>query len=371
MDFNDLIVRLLGVLRQRWVLFFLMFIAIFAGAVGGAYVVPARFESQATLLITLHAPRVNSTQADQQQVRANLQPEEIMAAQVEIMQAREVTEQLVDELPEWVFVSPPSDKWYVRLILEPLKEAVDAVKALLERARLIEPENERYSRIKMIEKGLTVFPVRKAQVIEISFSAKNPETPPLVVSELIRIYRERAEQLRSNVEGFELYHERALELSEALAVAERERAEFMLANDVIDLESEKQQLLSRLQTERRKADEERLLTLLQLEPRLNQLNRNVGVLSESYFVYRKAADDRETFFERDGNISALLIDGPSIVYQKYTRSRLVLVLFGFAGALFLSLLIVLLVEWISSIRRVYGGNGTLEFRSQTKLKAAE
>lgn len=373
MDFNDLIVRFLSALRTRRILFFLLFFAIFAGAVGGAYVKPARFESTATLLVTLQASRVKTTASDQQQNYVSLQAEEIMAAQVEIMKAREVTEELVDRLPEWVFVSEPSEKWYVQLIVVPLKDALDWVKDQLIRVRLIDPENERYTRIKTIEKGLTIFPVRKAQVIEIVFRSKDPRVPPLVIEELISIYKVRASALRSESQGYELYHERALKLSEQLAEAERERTEFMIANNIIDLPSERQQLIERLQTQRLKADEERLLELVSLEPQLNLLNRNASILAESYYVYRKAADDRRTFFERDNEISAQLIDAPTIVYQKYTRSRLVLVLMGLAASLVVAILVVMLVEWIATIRKVYRKETFSSKRNEppAHIKAAE
>lgn len=374
MDFNDLIVRFLRVLKARRILFFLLFAAIFAGAVGGAYVKPARFESKATMMVTLQASRVKTTSSDQSQNVVNLQAEEIMAAQVEIMQAREVTEELVDVLPEWIFVSEPSDKWYVQLIVVPLKNAVDWVKDQLIRVRLIDPENERYSRIKLIEKGLSVFPVRKAQVIEIGFRSKDPRVPPLVIEELIAIYKKRASALRSESQGYELYHERALKLSAELAEAERERTEFMIANNIIDLEGERLQLLERVQKQRLKADEERLLELVALEPQFNLLNRNASILAESYYIYRKAADDRQTFFERDNEISAQLIDAPTVVYQKYTRSRLTLVLIGLVASLVVATLIVMLLEWIAAIRRVYRKDvfaSTRKDSEPTQMKAAE
>lgn len=353
MDFNDLIVRLMSAIRRRRMIFLLLFVAIFAGAVGGAYIKPARFESTATLLITLQSSRVKTTPFDRDEASANLQPEEIMAAQVEIMQAREVTEELVDTLPEWVFVSEPSDKWYVQLIVVPLKEAVDWVKEQLVFLRLIEPENERYSRIRTIEKGLTVYPVRKAQVIEITFQSKDPRVPPVVIENLIDIYKNRSRELLAESQGVELYHERALQLSEELAKAEAARTAFLLEHDIIDFDSERQQLIQNLQSRRLKADEERLMELVSLEPQLNLLTRNVGILAESYSIYRQAADDRATFFERDNEISAQVIDPPSVIYTQYTRSRLTLVLIGLGAALVLALILVLLMEWISSIRRVY------------------
>lgn len=370
MDFNDLVVRFLASLARRRALFILMFIAIFMGAVGGAYIKPSRYESMATMMVNMQASRVKTTAADQQQATVPVQAEEIMAAQVEIMQAREVTEELVDALPEWVFVSEPSDKWYVQLVVVPLKSAIETVKDALLAVALIDPENERFSRIQEIEKGLTIFPVRKAHVIEISFSSKDPRVPPLVINELLRIYKERANALRSDTQGYELYHERAILLSEQLADAEQARTEFLMTNNIIDFESEKQQLIARLQDRRLKSDEERLRELVSLEPQLNLLERNAAILAESYFVYRQAADDREAFFERDNQISAQIIDPPTIIYEKYTQSRLFLVGIGFFASLALATLIVLVVEWIANIKRIYRTDDADTSLSRDKVDVA-
>lgn len=376
MNFNELLVQFFSVLQRRKVLFLVLFFATFFGAVGGAYVKPAWFESTATLMVTLHSSRVSTTPSDQQQMAASLQPEEIMAAQVEIMVAREVTEELVDVLPEWVFVKEPSKKWYVRLILNPLKNLVEFITSLLERARLIEPENQRYTRIQTIEKGLTVFPVRKAQVIEITFRSKDPRVPPVVIDALIKIYKERANAMRADAQGVELYHDRALLLSEQLAAAEQERADFMLANGIVDFEGEKLQLMERIKTRRLRAEEERLTVLVGLEPELNQLNRKVAILSDTYRAYQQAADDRDTFLERDNDISAQVIDAPSVIYSPYTRSRLVLVLIGFVAALILAAILVHILEWTARIRALYKSAAPQTFvqkptEVETRLKAAE
>lgn len=354
MDFNEFIVQFATTVKKRKKLFTTLFTVILICAIAGAYVKPQKFQSKAVLQVTLQSARINSSQSEEQRVLASIQPEEVMAAQVEIMKTRALTENLVDTLPDWVFNPPPSKKWYVRIIVVPLKGIVRGVKDVLTKARLIEPENKRYENIRMIEKGLKIFPVRKAQIIEIVFTAKNPEVPPLVINELIKLYQAELKELRSTVEGVELYEARAKELSIELAEAEQERAAFMTEHNITNITTEREQLLEKVGASQLKSDKERLLELIKLEPRFNLLTRRTSILTDSYRVYKQAATDRQTFFERDGDLLTQLIDPPQTIYKPQKPSRLILVLAGFVLSFVLALVIVMLVEWISKIRNVYG-----------------
>ncbi|WP_166434018.1 hypothetical protein [Roseovarius spongiae] len=371
MDFNELIVRFASTIARRKALFFLIFIVVFLGAVGGAYVKPQKFESNAKLFITLQTPRINSTHSEERQVAAILQPEEVLSSQVEFMQTREITEELVDTLPEWVFVSEPSNKWYVRLIVKPLMGAWEFVKGMLRKARLIEPENERFNRISMIEKNLDIFPVRKAMVIEIGFTSKNPEVPPVVINELVALYQKRVEALRENIEGAMLYSARAEELSAELRAAEQARTDFLRQHDIADFETERQTLLGRISVQRLRADEERLEELMALEPEYNALSRQVALLSESFRIYRQVAADRQTFFERDTSVIAQLIDPPSAIYHPLKPGRLALVLIGFFFSLFLATIVVLVTEWIAQVRGLYGRKEVKPYPLTERVRAAE
>jgi uncharacterized protein involved in exopolysaccharide biosynthesis len=365
MDFNELLIRFAITVRQRKILFFTLFAVIFTAAVGGAYVKPQRFQSKAVLLVTLQSARINSSRSEEQRIVASVQPAEVMAAQVEIMKTRELTEELVDALPDWVFNPPPSKKWYVRLIVVPLNATVREVKKLLVKARLIEPDNERFNNIRMIEKGLKVFPVRKAQVIEVMFTAKNPEVPPLVLNTLIELYNAKFKELRAKREGVALYEARAKALSAEIADAERARAAFMTENNITNIGTERAQLMEKVGRLQLKADKARLLELIALEPQFNLLTRRVSILTDSYIVYKQAATDRQTFFERDGEMLAQLIDPPQAIYKPIKPSRLVLVLAGFVLSLVLALITVMLVEWVSQIRKVYGGGVKIIDRDAT------
>ena len=100
-------------------------------------------------------------------------------------------------------------------------------------------------------------------------------------------------------------------------------------------------------------DRARLQHLLKIEPRYNWLSRQVRILTDSYEVYNKAAKDRETFFDRDTQILAQVIDPPATTYHPLKPGRLILVIAGLVLSIFLALAGVLIIEWISQIRVLY------------------
>ncbi len=58
----------------------------------------------------------------------------------------------------------------------------------------------------------------------------------------------------------------------------------------------------------------RLNTLTAVEPELQRLQRNASMLSESYDVYRKAAEDRRLMREQEARLQIQIIDPPSTPY---------------------------------------------------------
>lgn len=58
----------------------------------------------------------------------------------------------------------------------------------------------------------------------------------------------------------------------------------------------------------------RLNTLTSVEPELMRLQRTAGMLSESYDVYRKAAEDRRLMREQEARLQIQIVDPPSVPY---------------------------------------------------------
>ncbi|MZR32393.1 GumC family protein [Sneathiella litorea] len=248
MDFNELLIRLGRTLVQRRRLYLSIFMVCFLAATAGAYLKSQWYKSTATIFVSLTSPRLDTTHSEQRNSVATLRSEEFVASQVELMRTRELAEELVNSVPAWVFEQTPSSKWYIRLVSDIVNSVTKNIKLLLVKMLLINPDNPHHKNIQTIESGLDIFPVRKSQVIEVSFSSKNPEAPKVVLDTFINIYKKRLADLRAKSEGATIYLEQTEQLNKELEQAERALTDFMVENGVVDIALEKSQILERLDT---------------------------------------------------------------------------------------------------------------------------
>jgi uncharacterized protein involved in exopolysaccharide biosynthesis len=102
----------------------------------------------------------------------------------------------------------------------------------------------------------------------------------------------------------------------------------------------------------------RLATLLEVEPQITQLSRNVSILSDTYEVYRKEADDRRIMRTQDALEQLKIIDPPSIPYAPRGPLPVLLVLAGFGAGIVLSVGVALLMNFFErlTMRRTASAN---------------
>lgn len=244
--FESFVKLLLSLVARRRRLLLVVFLLAASGAVLGAYVKRPSFESSASVLVTLDTPSVSSSGSEVRRVVAQLEADDVIASQVELIKTRQLAEELVDSLPESVFVKPPSSRWYIRLVSTAIGGVTNAITGVLQDLLLIERTPERYRRIKYIENGLKAFAVRKAQMLIVTFRARDPEDPEIVLNKLLELYGRKVLDLRNSAEGYELFTTQAMRLNDELSAAERTLSRFKIDHNVLDLEAERQRLLSRL-----------------------------------------------------------------------------------------------------------------------------
>lgn len=90
----------------------------------------------------------------------------------------------------------------------------------------------------------------------------------------------------------------------------------------------------------------RLHTLIAVEPQLQRLNRNVTILTDSYDVYRKAAEDRRLMREQEARLQIQVIDPPSLPYAPGGPVPLLLVAGGAVLGLVSGVGIALLIAFL-------------------------
>lgn len=243
----EVILRFLTVFRARHRLFLVVFVVVLAGAVAGAFLKRPVYESTAALLVKLDLRSVSISRSEIRRDIAILQAEEAVISQTELLQTRELIERLIDELPPEIFKGK-SPHWFVASVLDAVDFVKESIIDALAALKLIDEDTPRYQMVKRIKKGLSVYPVRKAQIILVSYRSKARKAPPVVLNTLIRLYLVKFAELYARAEGYVHYSVQSSRLKVELEMAENALVNLKARYDIADLEIERIQLLERIDT---------------------------------------------------------------------------------------------------------------------------
>lgn len=131
----------------------------------------------------------------------------------------------------------------------------DLLEELVKRTGLVEPAKDGEPQpttaqidgaVGKLERNLSVSPVKKSNIIEISYTAESPEQATKVVRELGALYLDKHLRLRNNTEGYELFKEQADRYNAELKGNENRLAEFEKANNLVAIAEQKQTALKGL-----------------------------------------------------------------------------------------------------------------------------
>ena len=97
-----------------------------------------------------------------------------------------------------------------------------------------------------LEKELQASPVRKANIIEVSYSSKNPETAAAVLKTLSDAYLDKHLKLHRPPGAYEFFKNQADTHEQNLRDAETKLSQFQLDNQTIDIDKQKELIVTRL-----------------------------------------------------------------------------------------------------------------------------
>lgn len=246
MTFTGYIRAFFSVLHARRALFICVVGIALAGVVAGVYLKKPVYESTAGLLVRLDHRSVSVSRSDIRRDTAMIQAEEAVASQVELLQTQRLREQVLDALPPDTFKVDGKPGFLIRLASTVYEAVMEGINRLLITLRLAEAVAPRYKMLKMLNDNLRVYPVRKAQIILVSFRSKVKKAPPIVLDTLIRLYLEEFSRINAESEGYKTYTMQALRLSEQLVVAEKSLLKYKTKHDIANLDQEKRQLVTKI-----------------------------------------------------------------------------------------------------------------------------
>jgi uncharacterized protein involved in exopolysaccharide biosynthesis len=243
---HSIFTRAVEAFRTHWRLFLVTFLLVWVGSIVMAYVASARFESTARLLVKLEQRGVSLSQAESRHDLALNVAEEAVATQAEVLASRDIVARLVDRLGVSTFDAKGGEDSLMARVRSMARAAQAGLAEALESAGLITRMSPRDATIREIQRGLRIFPVRRAQVIQVSFRAKDPELAPLIVRTLIDLHLQKLAEIQAYSDDYDFYKQQTTQFREQLSAAEAQLAAFKEQHGIVDLQAEKTMLMQRI-----------------------------------------------------------------------------------------------------------------------------
>ena len=238
--------QLFAILRKRFVLALLLFVLFAIGGVAAAYVKKPVYEASAKLLLNTESLPLSLSRAELPQIGGGGPTVEAISTLIEIVTAREVIEQLVDDLGEQAFKSPPPSNALLRSVLGWVETVSVGLSNRLARLGLIEQISPRDGLIEALRARLVVYPVRQSQVMEVAISWPTPQVPELATRKLLELFLARIDGLNALASEQNLFSEQADQTAQDLAAAQQDLRALQRDHDVVSPTLEIQRLTERI-----------------------------------------------------------------------------------------------------------------------------
>ncbi|MCW6511344.1 GumC family protein [Lichenifustis flavocetrariae] len=227
-------------------LFVAVLVTITLGAIGGVYLKRPVYESSAKVLVNFDTRGISLSRADVQYGGAMLQAVEVITSQVEILRSSKLLESTIDALGSETFADPPPTSPIVialKATTDRLQAALDTVLSTLMLAEHVSPRDKL---IEQVGKALRIYPVRQAQIIQVSFQWRSLQVPPLFLDRFLKNYIDTVVGLTGRVDSPDIMDRQIRRAADDLDAAERERHDLDVTYGIVDLKREKQTVAARI-----------------------------------------------------------------------------------------------------------------------------
>lgn len=246
-ELHSILWRLPGIFAARRRLFLITFACVACGAVAGTYLKRQYFESNSRLLVTLEHRDVSLSQSEVRYELAQRVLDEAVATQAELLRSGESIGMIVDQLGADIVEGLKPTSWIGRALSAFVKGTTGALQDGLAAVGLVTKLSPRDAAVETIQKNLQIYPVRRAQLIEVSFQARTPEAARKVLVALISLHLAKLAQLNALSERYEFYRKQSEQLAETLHESETDLAKFKAKNAVIEFQAEKSMLIQKIE----------------------------------------------------------------------------------------------------------------------------
>ncbi len=240
------------VFRHKWKIAF-VFLLVLVGVTAYSYLWPAKYRSDAKLLIRLGRENVTvdpSVQGPTMPVITTRDGE--VKSEVAILTSQSLAEEIVDSLGvDTILKNPPSssDKWYAGLVSAArgiIKTAKDQVEGLLITAGLRPSLTDREKAIQRVSKSISVEVEKQSSILDVSVGMGRPDLAQSVLNKLIELYLPRHIEVFSSQASPEFFQRQVDQLRDELTQKEAALDAFRREHSVVNLDGENEKLLQHI-----------------------------------------------------------------------------------------------------------------------------
>jgi len=248
-DKNVLEAALLVAWKQRWKILS-AFLFVMAVAVALVLFLPPTFEATSTLLV-----REGRSQlvlgASEDKDSALRTSEEVINSEVAILLSKHLHLKVIETLGADVFkiASTPPTTFFAKLrslIATVISKTYQGFQHLLVRFGLLDAKSPIEEALATLENKLVVSPLRKADVIQLTFQSRNPVATAKVLNTLVALYLERHNELHQTSGAYEFFQAQASRLRQQLEDSEQRLQDFQKQRGLVSLDEQKRLLLGQV-----------------------------------------------------------------------------------------------------------------------------
>ena len=227
-------------------LFFQTFIVVLSLGITYAYIKRPTYEATARLYVKLDQRGVTLSPAETHTQVASKLAEEAVATEAEMLGGTGLITETIEVLGPDVFKGKKPGNPIVALLLDLATNIQEGIMNGISALGLLPKVSPKDKAIAIVKKDLTVFPVRRTQVIELAFKHKNAEATKKILDTLIDLHAKKLTLMNDNAEDYEFYQRQTDKLSADLDLAVAALLNFKQQHHIVDIQAEITMLVQRI-----------------------------------------------------------------------------------------------------------------------------
>lgn len=202
--------------RKKWIVI-TTFITALSAAGLLAFLMSDKYESRMKILVRNMRVETPVTAGNDVTIDRNEVSESQIISEIELLKSRDLLEKLVRQTN---FVKNETN--------------------------VADNEREIEKAVLKLEKDLKINPIKKANIIEVTYASSSPETAAFVLKQLAELYLDKHLQIHHPPGAYDFFKNQATSYEQELRTSENRLSNFQQQKEVVDIQQQKQLLLAKM-----------------------------------------------------------------------------------------------------------------------------